>query len=113
MCTLYGSVLSSGVTSGPELLEVETPQGPRLLYEWVAERLAEKLAVDTEGLARPLTLNDVICSFLAARGRREEAYARVRSILRDAEFAPPVALSRLASINAMVVNCRASSTSST
>jgi hypothetical protein len=84
---------------GPELLEVDTPGGPRLLYEWIAERLAEKLGVDAAALPQPLTLNDVICWYLAARGRREEAYARIRGILRDAEFAPPLALRQLAAIS--------------
>jgi len=83
---------------GPELLEVETAAGPRLLYEWVAERLAEKLGVDASQLRQPLTLNDVICWYLAARGRREEAYTRIRAILRDADFAPPLALRQLAAI---------------
>jgi hypothetical protein len=83
---------------GPELLEVDTAAGPRLLYEWIAERLADKLGVDASALPRPLALNDVICWFLASRGRREEAYARIRSILRDADFAPPLALRQLASI---------------
>ena len=31
---------------GPELLKVDTETGPRLLYDWVAERLAVKLGVD-------------------------------------------------------------------
>ena len=83
---------------GPELLEVETESGPRLLYEWIAARLADRLGVDTAALPAPLTLNDVVCSFLASRGRREEAYARVRSVLRDANFAPPPALRQLAAI---------------
>jgi hypothetical protein len=74
---------------GPELLLVETDTGPRLLYEWLAEKLAAKLGVDTSLLPRPYTLNDVVCWFLAARGRREEAYTRLRSVLRDANFAPP------------------------
>jgi hypothetical protein len=83
---------------GPELLEVETETGPRLLYDWVAEKLAGKLGVDTAKLPPPYTLNDVVCWFLAARGRREEAYTRVRSILRDANFKPPKALRQLAQI---------------
>lgn len=81
---------------GPELLEVDTDRGPRLLYDWVAENLARKLGIDTRALPQPYTLNDVVCWFLAARGRREEAYARVRGILRDAAFAPPAALRQLA-----------------
>ena len=83
---------------GPELLKVETETGPRLLYDWIAEKLAAKLGVDTAQLPQAYTLNDVVCWFLASRGRREEAYTRVRSILRDAGFAPPLALRQLAQI---------------
>src|SRR6202162_5651632 len=83
---------------GPELLQVETETGPRLLYEWVAEKLAARLNVDTAELPQPYTLNDVVCWFLASRGRREEAYTRVRSIFRDANFMPPLALRQLAQI---------------
>jgi hypothetical protein len=83
---------------GPELLKVETETGPRLLYDWVAEKLAGKLNVDTKELPQPYNLNDVVCSFLASRGRREEAYTRVRSVLRDATFEPPLALRQLAQI---------------
>jgi hypothetical protein len=83
---------------GPELLTVETETGPRLLYDWIAEKLAGKLNVDTAQLPQPYTLNDVVCWFLSSRGRREEAYTRLRSILRDANFAPPLALRRLAQI---------------
>ena len=64
---------------GPELLQVETESGQRLLYDWVAEKLAARLNVDTTALPQPYTLNDVVCWFLASRGRREEAYTRVRS----------------------------------
>jgi hypothetical protein len=84
---------------GPELLRVETDGGPRLLYDWIAEKLAVKLGVDITRLPRPCTLNDVVCWFLASRGRREEAYTRLRSILRDANFAPPRALRQLAQIS--------------
>jgi hypothetical protein len=83
---------------GPELLMVETDAGPRLLYDWLAEKLAPKLGVDPALLPQPYTLNDVVCWFLASRGRREEAYTRLRSIFRDANFAPPVALHQLAQI---------------
>jgi hypothetical protein len=83
---------------GPELLKVETETGPRLLYDWIAEKLAGKLNVDTARLPQPYTLNDVVCWFLSSHGRREEAYTRVRSILRDANFTPPLALRQLAQI---------------
>jgi hypothetical protein len=83
---------------GPELLSVDTDTGPRLLYDWLAEKLAGKLSVDTTRLPENYSLNDVVCAFLAARGRREDAYTRLRGILRDAKFAPPRALTLLAQI---------------
>ena len=83
---------------GPELLMVATDERPRLLYDWVAERLAARLNVDTRQLPQPYTLNDVVCWFLANRGRREEAYVRLRGVLKDADFEPPSALRQLAAI---------------
>ena len=83
---------------GPELLKVETDSGPRLFYDWLADKLAAKLNVDTTLLPQPYTLNDVVCWFLSARGRREDTYTRVRSILREITFEPPKALKQLAEI---------------
>ena len=83
---------------GPELLQVATDRGPRLLYDWLAEKLAARLNVDVSQLPKPYTLNDVVCWFLGARGRREEAYVRLRGLLKDAAFEPPQALRRLAAI---------------
>lgn len=83
---------------GPELLRVSTTAGPRLLHDWVAERLAARLNVRTADLPQPYSLNDVVCWFLAARGRREEAYVRLRSIIKEANFEPPPVLRRLAAI---------------
>jgi hypothetical protein len=83
---------------GPELLRVNTDRGPRLLLEWVAERLAARLNVNIAQLPQPYTLNDVVCWFLSARGRREEAYVRMRSIIKEANFEPPPALRHLAAI---------------
>ncbi len=62
---------------GPELLQVTTERGPRLLHDWLAEKFAKRLNVDVTALPQPYTLNDVVCWFLAARGRREEAYVRL------------------------------------
>jgi hypothetical protein len=83
---------------GPELLRVDTDGGPRLLQEWLAEKLAGKLNVDIAPLSRPLSLNDVVCSYLSNHGRREEAYTRLRSIMRESSFAPPLPLLQLAEI---------------
>lgn len=83
---------------GPELLKVETETGPRLLLEWLAEKLAARLNVDPAPLAKPLTLNDVVCTYLGNRGRREEAYTRLRTIMREATFPLPLPLRQLAEI---------------
>lgn len=83
---------------GPELLRVETETGPRAFHDWLAEKLAARLNVDTAQLPQPLSLNDVVCWHVASRGRREEPYTRLRSILREANFEPPLALRRLAEI---------------
>jgi len=83
---------------GPDLLRVQTDRGLRPLYEWLAEKLAARLQVNTAGLPQPLCLNDVVCSYLGQRGRREEAYTRLRSIMREVEFEPPHALRQLAQI---------------
>ena len=84
---------------GPELLQVATDRGPRLLLR-LAGREARRPAQCRRiaDLPQPYTLNDVVCWFLAARGRREEAYVRLRSILKEANFEPPPALRRLAAI---------------
>jgi hypothetical protein len=83
---------------GPDLLRVQTDGGLRPLYVWLAEKLAARLSVNTTELPQPLTLNDVMCSYLGQRGRREEAYTRLRSIMREVQFEPPMALRQLAQI---------------
>ena len=83
---------------GPDLLRVQTDRGLMPLYEWLAGKLATRLQVDTSLLPQPLTLNDVVCSYLGQRGRREEAYTRLRSILRENDFEPPAVLRQLAQI---------------
>lgn len=83
---------------GPDLLRVQTDTGLRPLYEWLAEKLATRLSVDVVGLPTPLTINDVMCCYLGQHGRREEAYTRVRSIMREVQFEPPLALRQLAQI---------------
>ena len=40
----------------------------------------------------------MVCWHAASHGRREEAYTRLRSILREATFSPPIALRQLAEI---------------
>lgn len=83
---------------GPELLMIASGERPRLLYDVLAERLAARLNVDTRELPERYSLNDVVCLFLAHRGRREEAYVRLRGVLKDLDVEPPAALRQLAAI---------------
>ena len=83
---------------GPELLVVHTESGPVNLQRWLASRLAIRLGVPTEELPAEPALNDVVVRFLARRGRREDAYTRLRTIVRETVFDPPLALRQLAAI---------------
>ncbi len=83
---------------GPELLKVTSGDRTQLLYDVLAERLATRLNVDSHELPEHYTLNDVVCRFLTNRGRREEAYVRLRGVLKDLEIEPPPALRQLAAI---------------
>ena len=82
---------------GPELATVQTEAGPENLYAWLARSLAGRLGLAVPA-GQPLTLNDVIVRHLANRGRREDVYTRIRTIMREATFAPPPALRKLAEI---------------
>ena len=81
---------------GPELATVQTDAGPENLYTWLARTLAARLNIPTDVDGRTLTLNDAIVRHLANRGRREDLYTRIRTIMREASFAPPPALLKLA-----------------
>lgn len=82
---------------GPELATVQTDAGPENLYAWLARSLATRLGLPASDGGQ-LTLNDVIVRHLANRGRREDVYTRIRTIMREATFAPPAALVKLAEI---------------
>jgi hypothetical protein len=84
---------------GPELCTIQTSAGSENLYVWLARSLAARLnhPAPAAGSAAP-TLNDVVVRHLSGRGRREDLYARIRTIMREATFAPPPALVKLAQI---------------
>ena len=84
---------------GPELVVVETEAGAENLYRWLARTLAARLGLALpNGTAANPTLNDVVVHHLANRGRREDVYTRLRTIMREANFAPAPALRQLAEI---------------
>ena len=76
---------------GPELCVVQTDAGPENLYTWLARSLAVRLNQPVDADAPPPTLNDVVVRHLSGRGRREDLYARIRTIMRESTFAPPPA----------------------
>ena len=83
---------------GPELVIVQTEAGPENLYTWIARSLAARLALAPGTLPARPTLDDVVTRHLANHGRREDLYTRIRTIMREATFAPPPALLKLAEI---------------
>jgi len=83
---------------GPELTIVQTEAGPENLYAWLARSLANRLGLPAAPGGAAPTLNDVVVRHLANRGRREDVYTRIRTIMREATFAPPTALRKLAEI---------------
>ncbi len=83
---------------GPELAVIETEAGPENLYAWLARSLAARLGLPAATTGAAPTLNDVVVRHLANRGRREDVYTRIRTIMREATFAPPTALLKLAEI---------------
>lgn len=82
---------------GPELAVVQTDVGMENLYSWLARSLAARLGLPAPAGAA-LTLNDVIVRHLANHGRREDVYTRIRTIMREATFAPSPALRKLGEI---------------
>ena len=83
---------------GSDLLRVETDAGGISLYTHVAQRLEEKLALPATAVLGERTINDVVCRYLFAGGRREDVYPRVRAIMREEIFLPPEPLLQLAAI---------------
>jgi hypothetical protein len=83
---------------GADLLQIQTDDGPAPLYSYIARRLEEKLGLAKAAGTTEPTLNDVVCRYLFAGGRREDVYPRVRTLMRDEIFAPPKALLQLAGI---------------
>lgn len=85
---------------GPDLLVFDGEGGPKTLYRIVAERLAERLKVDMQGIGEGgvYGLNDVVCRYLQGRGRREEVYPKIRAIMKDIVLEAPAPLRALAGI---------------
>jgi len=83
---------------GPELVTVREGDLNVPLYRWIAQRLAANLGLPTAELPESFDLNDVVSLHLRRRGEREELYAQIHRMLRNAALAPPESLRALAGI---------------
>jgi hypothetical protein len=100
-CAVYGTpgTTSSAIEAAghphrrARPVALDTDQGPRLLYGGWPGGVKRRST-----RAGASTLNDVVCNYLNQQRRREEAYTRLRSIMREVTLAPPMALRQLAQI---------------
>jgi hypothetical protein len=83
---------------GPELVTVREDDGDVPLYRWIARRLAGDLKLPTADLPEDFGLNDVVSMHLRRRGEREELYAQIHRMLRNAALKPSESLRALATI---------------
>ncbi|MBI5767361.1 MAG: toll/interleukin-1 receptor domain-containing protein [Verrucomicrobia bacterium] len=97
LCDVRTDAHSTGSTSSPQTGPGQA--GQENLYTWLARSLAARLNQPLDSSAPPPTLNDIVVRHLSARGRREDLYARIRTIMRETTFAPPPALLKLAEIS--------------
>jgi hypothetical protein len=82
---------------GPDLLQMETPEGLVPLDRYLARELGLRLGLGVEA-PDPPTLNAVVCAHLDRGQRREALYPKLKSIMQEARFAPPAPLRQLAEI---------------
>ncbi len=83
---------------GPELVTVREDDRDVPLYGWIARRLADDLKLPAARLPKGFDLNDVVSMHLRRQGRREELYAQIHRMLRDAKLKPSESLRTLAEI---------------
>jgi hypothetical protein len=83
---------------GPELVTVRENDRDVPLHRWIAQRLASDLKLPNAELAEGFDLNDVVSLHLRRRGEREELYAQIHRMLRNAALKPSESLRTLARI---------------
>ncbi len=83
---------------GSELVTVRDDNRDVPLYRWIAQRLAADLELPTAELPAGFDLNDVVSLHLRRRGEREELYAQIHRMLRNAALTPAEPLRALAGI---------------
>jgi hypothetical protein len=83
---------------GSELVTVQEEGRDVPLYRWIAQRLAGDLKLPADELPADFDLNDVVSMHIRRRGEREEHYAQIHRMLRNAALTPSDSLRTLAGI---------------
>lgn len=83
---------------GSELITVREGDREISLDRWLARRLVASLGLPAAELPEGFALNDAVSLHLRRRGRREELYAQIHRMLRNAALAPTESLLAFASI---------------
>jgi len=83
---------------GPELVTVRQDDRDVPLHRWIAQKLADDLKLSAGDLPEDFGLNDVVSLHLRRRGEREELYAQIHRMLRNAALRPSESLQTLAGI---------------
>lgn len=84
---------------GSQLGTVESGEDEITFYRYVADQLAGRLRVRPRDLPENFDINDVVVRFLENRGKREEIYPRIRTLLKEVSFKPPASFQELARIS--------------
>src|SRR5688572_13384106 len=84
---------------GPDLLVTGGDEAPGL-YRIIADRLAAKFGIPTEGLPENYSLNEIVCRYAQASERvhKDDLYREVRALLKTLSPEPPQPLIDLAGI---------------
>jgi len=83
---------------GSELVTVREDDRDVPLYRWIAQRLAGDLELPLANLPESFGLNDVVSLHVRKGGEREELYAQIHRMLRNAALKPSESLRTLAGI---------------
>ncbi len=84
---------------GQDLLTIPESTGHKLLYPFLAERLATCLKVSCDDLPKGAELNEVACRYLAKGKPAQQVYAALKMVAAEAESLPiPEPLLQLAAI---------------
>jgi hypothetical protein len=89
---------------GQDLLRLDETTGSRLLYPYLAERLAEYFDIPTDNLPDGNELNEVACRHLAQGNLIEEIYPALKTVTAKLDAAPiPAPLLQLAAIRPLAL----------